>query len=677
MKKYITIVLLLLTFNTFGQRIATDYGDIYFEFFQFKEAAKYYKEALQNVKKPQQQQYLYEQLSQCYKYMFQYKKAEEYFELLMNSGEPIKPDFYIDYGNILKLNGKFEASKKQYRKYQEVTGTDLAEPFIRSVNWAIRNADTVKNYDVFPTDLDVSGQALGYCFYDDGLIYSHARNKPKLGKSETPLFDLDYAKKLSNTDFQADLKIMDFIQFDLNEGSPCVSPDGTILYFSANATSIKPGKKKSVGGIEVSEEGVSNFKIYAAPSDGGMFQNPVQLPFNDEEYSCIHPSITDDGNTLFFSSNMPGGFGGFDLYKSVRNETGVWSEPINMGKVVNSEENELFPWTSDDLFYFTSKGFNNYGGYDIFVAKLNKLMLPSNLKNIGQPINSFRDDVAFITKDGGRTGYFSSNRDNEEGADFVYYFLETSPKEFLQVALQGDSGILAKAVIGNLGGAQKVNEPGRVLGKDEPSDLTSPITPLIASKKSAGGISAGGTAPGVKAAGVKAAGGIAAGGIAAGGIATAAKGGSKTNKSTAAQPKLNQTPATKNNPVVITNSYSNKELLDKKFTPVQFSFNNASINESQMLAADSIIALMKTNSSVKVFIAAHADSRGSFEYNLKLTDRRAASVKRYFMNNGVPSSRIISRGFGESKLLNECADDYPCTEEQHAVNRRVELKLVN
>jgi outer membrane protein OmpA-like peptidoglycan-associated protein len=626
MKGFLVIIFMICASSTHAQRVATDYGDIYFEFFQFKEAIKYYDEALRTATKPNKIQYLNEQLSQCYKYLFQYQKAETYFAKIMTSGLEVKPEFYIDYGNILKLNGKYKQAKEQFKKYQEVAGTELAEPFIKSVNWAIRNSDTIRDYDIFPTDLNISGQALGYCYYDDGLLYSHSRNKPSLGKSQTPLFDLDYSRIVSNVDFEPDLKLMELIQLDLNEGSPSVSSDGMILYFSANSTDLTQGKSKTKGKIQATDEGVSNFKIYAAVSEGGMFQNPVPLPFNDEDFSCIHPCISIDGNVLFFSSDMPGGFGGFDLYKSIKEPKGTWSEPINMGKVVNTEENELFPWVNNDLIFFSSKGFNNYGGYDIFVAKLNKLGLPNSLKNIGQPINSFRDDIAYITKDGGRSGYFSSNRDNEEGNDFVYYVNEITHKNNEEV-LTIDSDSLANLKIeGSLNvNNNKVSSP--IGTSNELNAAVLATTPVIA---------AGAIIP-----------------------------------SSTITEKLNS----KSSPIIITAGNANEDL-NRRFTSVEFKFNDASINESQMQTADSIVALLNANNGLKVFIAAHADSRGGFEYNLKLTDKRSIAVKRYIMNRGIPSSRIITRGFGESQLLNNCADGISCSEAEHAVNRRVEMKLV-
>jgi outer membrane protein OmpA-like peptidoglycan-associated protein/tetratricopeptide (TPR) repeat protein len=607
MKKIASIIFLLISVSAFAQRVATDYGDIYFEFFQFKEAARYYEEALATGKS-KKEQYLYEQLSQCYKYLFQYEKAEEYFEKLMET-KNVKPEYYIDYGQVLKLNGKYAEAKKQFEKFQDVTKTDIAEPELRSVQWAIRNADTIKNYAVFQTDLKITGQALGYCYYDDGLIYSHGRNKV-LGKSGIPLFDLDYAKKITNTEFERsrDMEIMALIDFDLNEGSPSVSSDKQTLYFAANSSRVKNGKTKRMGSVEVSDDGVSNFKIYAARMEDGLFRNPVPMPFNDNNYSCIHPCISEDGRNLFFSSNMPGGFGGFDLYRVGLQENGKWGDPVNLGKTVNTEENEIFPWVSRGLLYFSSKGFNNYGGYDIFVAMLSNVMVPHTLKNIGKPVNSFRDDVAFMTRDEGRTGYFSSNRGNDEGLDYVYYFNETQlPETILAQAQKTDSALAARnAAIA----ANSTPKPAAPDGKSIPKQPAAPV----------------------------------------------------------------RTPG--QNGLKATSAAELDALTNRKFTPVMFGFDNAGISPGLMQAADSVALILAANPELSAYVEAHTDSRGSFAYNMGLSGRRAASVKRYLVSKGVPGSRIITKGLGESRLLNECSDNTTCSEEMHSINRRVNMRLV-
>ncbi len=716
MKNYLLILSMFFSITVLAQRVETDYGDIYYEFFQFKEAARYYEEALADPRLTKKQ-YLYVQLSQCYKYLFQYVKAEEYFEKLMTSGENVDPELYLDYGNILKLNGKYKEAKAQYRKYQSITGTNFADPAIRSINWAIRTQDTLKNYAVALTDLNISGQSLGYCFYGDGLIYAHARNKKPIGKDMAPLFDLDYARRMNNMEFQAELNLLSDIQFDLNEGSPCISADRQTLYFSANSTNFKRRKKKTVGTIEVSEEGVSNLKIYTAQAVDGLFQNPVELSFNNKEFSCIHPFILADGATILFSSNMPGGFGGFDLYKSILQVNGKWGEPINLGKNVNTEENELFPWVSENMLYFSSKGFNNYGGYDIYVAKLTRSLMPVDVKNFGKPINSFRDDVAFITNDGGRTGYFSTNRNNDDGNDYVYYFRETGLTQLKDDEFKADT--ILDTIFANVTPSEildtKITTPVAVdatlkappiVQKQVPINAIVP-PPIIPNTEITVNPSLKKKNPNTK----KRIQPIAIadakpkrGAVPSNGIAPLPNSVSIENKESnknsiddkmGVQPAADEKRLRNDQPLAKTkskksklsanidrinsiakNNVSNSTILNTIFTPVSFAFNVSTITVPQMDAADSLVRIMKTYSDVKVLVAAYADSRGSFEYNMSLSEKRAASVKKYLVKNGIPTNRIITKGLGEMNLLNQCVDGVICSEEQHAVNRRVEMKLV-
>jgi len=685
MKKLIIYSLILFSIPAFAQRANIDYADIYFEFFEFKEASEYYEKALTESVLPEQRHYLFQQLSQSYKYQFMYVKAEEYFEKLLASGFPVEAEYYIDYGNILKLNGKYKEAKNQYKKYGQTTQTDAAESYMRSVNWAVLNADTFRFYDIALTNLNISGQSLGYAFYSNGLIYAHARNKKRTEK-QSLLFDLDFARKASNIDFDEDEKLLSLINFEFNEGGPTVSDDGQFLFFYANATKLKKGKPQKGRSIEVGDEGVSNFKIYMAINDGGLFTNPVALPFNNKNYNFVHPFFESGSNTLFFSSNLKGGFGGYDLYKSVMMPDGTWSEIENLGKVVNSNQNEIFPYINTGMLYFSSKGFNGYGGYDIFIAKLNKQLTPKALKNIGQPINSFRDDVAYITNDNGYTGYFSTNRDNDDGVDFVYYFNEITPERF--------------EILGRK--RKRINSQGLPLTAEELRQIhiTEIVEPIEASEQ------------------VKE--------VAA--IDTLAMNYNKSDNanktgysgiSKTGEPNLNQTINETKKPVssfpsAIANStivkpstlpkdkkvkppsadknylfksiqpesqeipanVSVEELLKTKFTPIIFVFNSAIIASQDKVIADKVILLMKQHTSLNVFIAGHADSRGSFGYNIQLSEKRAAAIKRYLIQNGIAPAKIIARGLGESQLSNECADGIPCSESQHAKNRRVEIKLV-
>lgn len=616
MKNKIIVIGLLLCLSTsvLSQSIEIQKGDVHYEFFQFREAIQDYETALKagNLK---DEAYLLDKLAQCYKYSFQYKKAEEYFSKLvrLGDGKPA-PDVYLDYGAILKINGDYNRARDQYRYYLTIFPEDVyANTQLKSLSWAIRNKDSIRNFTVTPTNLNIGGQSLGYCYFDDGLMYSTLRNKA--GKGNTvQMFDLDYVELSDSITFIQGDKFLDQISFELNEGSPCVSDDGLLVYFSANATKIKNGVvKKRVGAIEISSDGVSNLKLYVARLDNGKFVSPQELPFNNIEYNCMHPALADNGNTLYFSSDMPKGFGGLDIYKVTRGADGKWGKPENLGPGINTTENEIYPFVSKNVFFFASKGFNGFGGYDLFQAKIN-LGIPGAPVNMGKPFNSSKDDVAFICRSDGQTGYFSSNRDNDEGIDKVYYFLDN--RLFKMPAV---------AAVTKPADAVKNNH------KDKPV------------------------------------------------VSTAKPAANNNHKVDSALVASKENPVKENaKPGIASNQFqiNDEDLLKIVFEKVYFKFNDIGVPSSSYITLDSAIKVVRVSKTVKISVNAHADSRGSADYNLKLSERRAQTVKQYLMRKGVPAGRIEAHGLGETQLLNNCTDGVECTEEQHSVNRRVEVKIV-
>jgi peptidoglycan-associated lipoprotein len=586
MRRKIIAISLLLFFSTLAiaQNAEIQKGDTHFEFFQFKEASEYYEKALK-IANHKDEAYLLDRLGQCYKYTFQYKKAEEVFSRLVRLGDgKASPDAYLDYGSILKINGDYGHARDQFKYFLTIFPEDPYATFqLRSLTWAEKNKDSIRDFTIVPTNLNISGQSLGYCFFDDGLMYSTSRsNNPN--DNTTQFFDLDYAQIMDSATFVQGDKILDELTFGFNEGSPSVSEDGLLVYFSANATKIKKGGvvKKKVGGIEISADGVSNIKIYVARLSNGKYVGPEELPFNNNEYNCMNPWITDNGNTLFFASDMPKGFGGLDLYKVTRGPDGKWGKPMNLGQHVNTAENEMYPFVSNGNLFYASKGLNGFGGYDLYQSKLT-FGIPGAPINMGQPFNSSHDDVAFICKPNGRTGYFSSNRDNGEGIDKVYFF--------------EDNKLYAEA--------------NPVLALADNKQKTTPSKPPPASNKA------------------------------------------KTYA-----------------------SMTDDELLKLVFEKVHFRFNEVQLTSSANITLDSVIALLQVRKNIKIQMSAHTDSRGSKVYNQLLSEKRAATVKKYLIHKGLPSDRIIANAYGETQLLNSCADGVACTDGQHQENRRVEISIV-
>jgi outer membrane protein OmpA-like peptidoglycan-associated protein len=226
----------------------------------------------------------------------------------------------------------------------------------------------------------------------------------------------------------AELENIQLIEKKVNtrfhEGPMCFSPDGKYVYFTRN--NIEKGDKRK------DKKGIQNLKLYRATIDSeGIWTNQEAMVFNSKEYSVGHPSISADGKTLYFASDMPGGFGGADLYTVALNLDGSYGQPENLGKQFNTEGQEMFPWISNDgHLFFSSNGHIGLGGLDIFVMLPNKKGGFDKLMNVGKPVNGQNDDFAFTMNKDNKTGYFSSNRDGGKGDDDIYSYVLT--KSFKQ-----------------------------------------------------------------------------------------------------------------------------------------------------------------------------------------------------------------------------------------------------
>jgi outer membrane protein OmpA-like peptidoglycan-associated protein/tetratricopeptide (TPR) repeat protein len=421
--KYITLITLTtLTVTPLIAQKLIEKGDVFYNDFQYKEAIKEYEAALVKERTFKNEAHLLTNLAYSYMYTFQYAKAEQTFLQLVKIGDKKPaPEVYLDYGNILKILGNYEKAKEQFTYYATLVQKDDYARFLdRSLNWAIKNKDLSRlNTLVLPTNLNVSGQSLGYCFFDEGLIYAQAKDTNF--NEFTTLFDLRYAKLIDSITFAPQSEYVNEIMFPYNEGSPSVSNDGQTLYFTATAARIKDGHVKSGNG-QTSAEGVSNLRIYTAQLENGVFTHVTELPFNNKDYNFIQPFISADGNTLYFVSDMPGGYGGLDIYKCNKLAEGKWSSPINLGDKVNTSEQDCYPYLVNNDFYFASKGHVGFGGYDIFKTYIGLNATIGVAQNMGKPYNSSKDDMAYILAKDGISGYFSSNRDNDNGFDKVYYF---------------------------------------------------------------------------------------------------------------------------------------------------------------------------------------------------------------------------------------------------------------
>lgn len=271
---------------------------------------------------------------------------------------------------------------------------------------------TVTNAD----EINQEGSDYAPSYYKEGIMFVSSRNKngPRDPKTNETYSEFFYAF----IDYNGDPSFPQKFDFDevkksnYHEGPVCFSRDNKTAYITRN--------NNKDGVVKANKSGKSTLKIYEARYGRPDWSKPVELPFNSDDYSCMHPSLSRDGTKLFFASDMPGGLGGFDLYYAEL-IGGDWGTPVNLGPAINTEKQEIFPFISQSgSLFFTSNGRSlSVGGLDIYFVN-NPLNNPEEVINLGDQINSTADDMAFIIDDAGKNGFFTSNRARGAGKDDIY-----------------------------------------------------------------------------------------------------------------------------------------------------------------------------------------------------------------------------------------------------------------
>lgn len=253
-------------------------------------------------------------------------------------------------------------------------------------------------------------------FYQRGIVFVSSRKQngpidPRTGERFLEIYfaELDgYGMPLNPSLFSPALNS------PLNEGPMAFDKSEEFIFF---------GRNNSKNGVRIgNEDGENTLKIYQANRGEFDWENIVELPFNSDKYSCLHPALSPDENRIFFSSNMPNGQGGFDLYFIERDSKGGWTKPINLGPDINTSEDEYFPFMHDSgVLFFSSRGHIGKGGLDIYMIDIGKPKW-RRATNVGVPFNTPEDDYGFILNEEGTRGYFSSNRTGGIGKDDIYMF---------------------------------------------------------------------------------------------------------------------------------------------------------------------------------------------------------------------------------------------------------------
>ncbi len=376
-----------------------------------------------------------EALAECYRKTGDLAKAETTYSWLLKM-DRYDAIAYKHYGEILMYFEDYASAKEQFQRYLSVAGQDpLVNRLITScdtaMRWMIKRDSSVFEIREEKT-LNTKYAEWGALLMKDGrnILYISDRPTGNKGKNKTAYRPFRVRKPVwsDNPDAPKPRTSSVPIYTSLYEGNDL----GPIVYSANGRKMFYTHTSSDKDKVEEEELVLTIFErkleIEEADLVGNAIRKTKSFDYNNPtEYSVEHPCLSPDGRVLYFVSDMPGGYGGMDIYFSVFNAQGYWSEPVNAGPVINTEGNELFP-TMDEfgILYFSSNGHPGYGGMDIFRAKgsRNKWVAIENLR---APVNSGGDDFSLSFNPGTEDGYFASNRRDGTGGDDIYSFRLTGP----------------------------------------------------------------------------------------------------------------------------------------------------------------------------------------------------------------------------------------------------------
>jgi outer membrane protein OmpA-like peptidoglycan-associated protein/tetratricopeptide (TPR) repeat protein len=658
-----------------------------------------------------------QRIADCYFRLGEVDEAEQWYAALAQV-PAVPPVYKYKYAQVLSIQGKYADAQKWFFEYATLTSDPRAtsnSEFIYFISYYFR--DSVL-YDIqhAPFNSDQSDFAPQY--HNDGLVFVSARDRDLFVKRQSvsalnekeAMLNIFYAPKEATTTDDAVFFYHQDINSPYHDGPITFYDQGKRVAFSRN--NLKDGKP-------VHHDGKVHLKLYFAQLDKeNTIRNIESFPFNNDTYSVGHPWISDNGNVLYFASDSPGGEGGVDLYRSIKDD-GKWSTPHNLGPNLNTMGDELYPFMANDsTLYFSSNGHGGLGGIDIYVSRsTDKGKTFGRPENLGFPLNTSSDDFSLVMDPGGRKGLFSSNREGGDGYDDIYSF---EVKSFFvvgktvnrndsakavpsaSIAIRNEQGILVHEAVSDAQGyfhadlsfdhdyqfsaskdgytwldTLKYSTNTRSLGRD------SIIIPLWKHTMFAKGLVYSNETQDKLSQVVVMLQNLTDGRIDS--VITSSTGSynflvmpDKKYKITAQKEGFISSGFELNTKGLFDGELLNDFLLEEVFNKkvvLQFDFDKWKIRSEFDPQLEEVVRAMTKNRKLHIHIGAYADARGTAEYNLRLSNNRANEVVNYLVSHGIDRQRITAIGFGEELILNHCSNGVICTDVEHSKNRRAELKV--
>jgi len=590
---------------------------------------------------------VFSKLGDSYYFTADYGEAVQWYEKLVTTGGDIPAEYYFRYAQSLKSVKKYDKADSMMAIFVQMSGTDSRGEMFKKERDYLKEIEVQSGrYTVKPVNFNTGLQDFSPSFLGDRLVISSNR-KSSTGDyihdwNNQPFLDL-YVVDNAESDNPTIQKFAKNVNTPYHESSSVFTENGDEMFFTRNNYSKKTKLKRD-------EAGTTKLKLYHSYKRDGVWSAPEELPFNSNEYSTAHPALSPDGTILYFASDMPGTQGLSDIWMSTINEDGTYGSPINLGREINTEGRETFPFVSSDnkLFYATD-GHVGLGGLDVFVTQLSDDGNVGTSYNVGKPVNSSSDDFGLILNESNGTGYFSSNRSSGLGNDDIYSF--TRDKKILTNCAQNIVGTTRDVK------TDEILPQTTVTLRDKVNQVVATVTSDDLGKFSFNDVGC-------------------------------------TETYVIRGVKENYEPQE----VILTTSSDLDGIINRdvylkpgaqlviggdlsnilELNPIYFDFDKSIIRPDAALELEKVIAIMLQYPTLKIDVRSHTDSRAQDAYNLKLSQRRNVATIRYIVQQGgIEASRLTGRGYGETQLTNACANGIECTEEEHQLNRRSEFIIIS
>ena len=636
MKHIISILSLACFFSVSAQEVKEKIAEKKYEGYSYIDAIAIYEKVAENGHASVE---LFQKLGDAYYFNGILDQSKLWYDQLFQlDHQAIDPEYYFRYSQSLKAVKSYKEADKMMEQFYTLTNDYRGELYIKNKMYLIDINNSLDKYTIEDAGINSEFSDYGGNF-KDSKMYFVSNRMPKSGKKKIDKWTNQNFLNIYRAEFSDSVKavyideIVDEFNTKYHESSPVFTKDGKTMYFTRN--NFNNGK------VGMDENKVIKLKLFKSSFVNGKWGKIVELPFNSNAYNVAHPALSSDDKTLYFASDMPGGFGNSDLYKVAINADGSFGVPLNLGEKINTKSRETFPFiAADGALYFSSDGLIGLGGLDVFKSEPDSDGNYISFTNVGAPINSERDDFAFIEGPFKNVFFVSSNREGGKGYDDIYKVkVNPEPKKVDIIDTIVDD--ISKAPIANakvtlLDANQNVISETKTdsLGNFKFDEIRADREYYIKAENDK--------------------------------YLTKeyrVKGGEANHKKFEISPK-------------IITSKPGDDLVKLLKITIYFDLDKFFIRPDAEVELAKIIEILKMYPTIKIDIRSHTDSRQSDAYNLRLSTFRANATRDYLIRKGIPKERLTSKGYGESQLINNCTNEVPCTREQHQENRRSEFIII-